>query len=60
MRISGENRSKLYNAFATRIMDLRIELRMDYCLRTDDDALDAKLFKLENEIWNDIKKTLNI
>ena len=60
MRISGEKRSELYNAFANKIVDLRIELRMDHCLRMDDEALDAKLFKLEHQIWTDIKKTLNI
>jgi len=60
VRISGEKRSDLYSAFAARINDLRVELKIDHCLRMDDEALDAKLFKLEQQIWVDIKATLNI
>lgn len=59
MRISGEKRSELYNAFATRVMDLRIELYRRKDL-VDSESIDARLFKLESEIWIDIKKALNI
>ena len=59
MNISDKKRNELYNASAVRIMDLRVELKMDHKLR-EDEALDARLFKLELQIWNDIKTTLNI
>lgn len=59
MNISGKKRDELYNSFATKIMDLRVELKSNHRLR-EDEALDHRLFKLEQQIWLDIKKTLNI
>ena len=59
MRISEKKQSELYNEIAARIMDLRVELKMNPNL-SDVDALDARLFKLEQEIWPDVKQALNI
>lgn len=59
MNISDKKRDELYNAFAAKIMDLRVELKGDHSLR-EDEKLDYRLFKLEGEIWVDIKKALNI
>lgn len=59
MRISGKKQDALYNAFASKIMDLRVELKQDRRLR-EDEALDSRLFKLEGQIWDGVKKALDI
>lgn len=59
MRISEKKERVLYGAISTRIMDLRIELQQNPEL-ADMDKLDYRLFKLEQEIWPDVKKALCI
>lgn len=59
MNISGKKRDELYNSFADNIMDLRVELTKNPRL-ADNETLDNRLFRLEREIWTDIKKVLNI
>lgn len=59
MRLSSKKQSELYNVIASRIMDLRVELKQNPEL-IEIDALDSRLFNLEQEIWPGVKKALNI
>jgi len=59
MKMSDEKKTELYSVISARIMDLRIELKMNPNL-SDIDVLDERLFELEKEIWPDVKRALNI
>jgi len=59
MKLSDKRKQELYSAISARIMDLRVELKMNPDL-SDLDKLDARLFKLEQEIWPDVKQALNL
>lgn len=59
MRISGENKNKLYSAVADKIMDLRAQIISDERMKNPE-FLDQRLFKLEQQIWDGIKVALKI
>jgi hypothetical protein len=62
MRISEKKKTELYKSFSDPIMNLRIKLSSEDVTtgRLNGEAVDEKLFKLENEIWMSICKTLGI
>ena len=56
MKISKARRAELYAAIAAPITDMRIQL-----LRlSSNNSLDDKLFKLEKQIWKNVKEVLNL
>ena len=59
MKLSGEKKNNLYSAIAGKIMDVRVELRTDSRLE-DKEKLDARLFKLEQQIWSQVKTVLKL
>lgn len=56
MKMSEKKRSAIYEAIANPIMDLRISLEREY----NQDSLDQKLFKLEQQIWTKLKIALGL
>lgn len=59
MRLSKKKKQDLYDSLAENIMDLRVDLFLDDSLK-DKDNIDLRLFNLENTIWADVKRALNI
>ena len=59
MRVSETKKAAAYEAISDPIMDLRISTKMTGA-KIDPLALDGELFKLEIEIWQRVKKALNI
>jgi hypothetical protein len=60
MKISQKKKTELYKAFSEPIMQVRIQVAQ---MGPGDEKLmkiDEKLFKLEQEIWSEITKTLGI
>ena len=56
MKMSKARRAELYAAIATPIIDMRIHL-----LRlSSNNSLDDKLFRLEKQIWKNVKEVLNL
>ena len=58
MKLSDKKKTELYAACAAQIMDLRVELKMNPHL-SEEKVMDERLFKLEKDIWADVKKALN-
>jgi hypothetical protein len=60
MEISEKKKAELYKAFSEPIMKVRIQVAR---MGPGDEklmAIDEKLFKMEQEIWSEIAKVLNI
>lgn len=57
MKISEKNKQKLYNAIYENIVNLRLELEKLDKYRFDP-FLDERLFKLNQNIWDEVKKEL--
>jgi archaellum component FlaC len=57
MRISKKKRQELYKAFSDPIMKVRINIAQT---KPSLPTVDEKLFRLEQEIWQEIKATLEI
>jgi len=62
MRISESNRTKLYAAIHEPIMQKRIAVKQskDVLGLKNADDIDEMLYKLNNDIWNEVKEVLNI
>lgn len=62
MKISDKKKQELYKSFSDPIVRLRIEISRNDVSRfpLKGDALDRKLFKLEQEIWQNIATALGI
>jgi len=58
MRLSEEKTQDLYAAISDAVMDLRIRISKKHTL--DHENMDYNLFILQNKIWNNIHKTLNL
>ena len=58
MRISEKKQSELYSAIREPIMDARIAVK--HVNNLTEDNVDDMLFKLEQRVWREVKKTLNI
>lgn len=57
MKLSTKRAGEIYSAISSPIMDLRIKLEMR---KMSFDELDARLFKLEQEIWEKTRKALGL
>lgn len=57
MRISEKRKQLAYNTMSDSIIKLRIELARN---KHDQETIDKYLFQLEQKIWKDFCKTLNI
>ena len=55
MKMSEKKRQELYDAMSDRIMQLRIDIKQGNIV-----DIDGALFKLEIDIWQRVKKVLNI
>lgn len=58
MRLSEKKKSEVYAAISETIMEQRIELAKYGSPSSEE--LDAKLFRMENKIWKQVHKALNI
>ena len=59
MRMSEQKQSELYEAIHEPIMQLRLDLASKK-QSVDPDYLDARLFKMNQLIWNEVKLALSI
>ena len=57
MRMSEKKRQEVFDVISDGIMDLRIDVQ---CESLNVQALDGRLYKLQQDLWRDIRKTLNI
>lgn len=62
MRLSEKKKSEPYTAIHEPIMRKRISIQNSRQVLGDKNAddLDSSLFKLNQDIWNEVKKTLSI
>lgn len=58
MKISEKKSAAAYSAISDSIMKLRIEIQQGGC--PDSSTMDAKLFRLEHDIWCRLHKALNM
>lgn len=56
MKISEKKKTELYKAIHEPIMQLRIRQNAGFSI----EQMDEKLYALNNEIWKEVIKTLNI
>lgn len=56
MKLSENNKQRLYNASAEEIMNLRVQIKSN----GDSIDIDRALFLLEQKIWRNIKTVLNL
>ncbi len=57
MRLSEEKKQALYDAIREKIMEIRVDIKME---KPGLDRVDDMLFDMEQAIWPEIKKALNI
>lgn len=58
MKISDKRASALYEAIREPVMTMRLSYTKARPISADE--LDARLFKLEQEIWREVRKALNL
>jgi hypothetical protein len=60
MRISEKKQQELYNSMAECVTQMRIEVARRRDITITSAEADGRLFRLEQELWQAVKTTLNI